>query len=142
MRIIKHILIALLLFFISFSIVFFRADKTEYYTEESWVEEPRVYVTEYGHCYHSCDCHYISRSWTEKGIYYARSKGYRACSYCKGTPNGTIQVNYYKTEEKDITNEAVSQSISFAFLAVAIYTVVCVIICICEKKQEDVHLFR
>ena len=56
--------------------------------------EALVYVTKTGECYHSFGCHYL-KSIRKIGLEQAKSAGYRACSFCNGTPNGTITVNNY-----------------------------------------------
>lgn len=139
MKCIKHIIMGLLLFLSLFFLTFFLTDKNECHIVDNYVQEPRVYVTKYGDCYHAFDCHYLSSSRIEKGLYDARSKGYRACSYCDGTPCGTIAINYYKTEVKDITNEVAIKSIIVAAVSVAIYATVHVMICFYNKidKRKD-----
>ncbi len=122
MKIVKHIVIGLILFSVSFSLMFFLSDKTEYHKVDNYVIEPRVYVTNYGDCYHAYGCHYLSQSMIAKGIREAELKGYRACSYCGGIPHGTIEVNYYITETKDVTDEAIIKSVVFAPVIVVVYT--------------------
>ena len=119
MKIIRCAVIGFCLFSVVFSLFFFLSDKKKDYTVEYCVEEPLVYTTEHGTCYHASDCHYLNQSKIEKGLYNAQQKGYRPCSYCKGIPYGTIQVNYYKTEEKDITCEVAIRSFVFSFVACA-----------------------
>ena len=75
------------------------------------VEEARVYVTDYGDCYHSSTCSYLRSSRNAIGRNKARSQGYYACSRCKGVANGTIDVIYYQKVEKDMTNEIIWGSI-------------------------------
>lgn len=75
------------------------------------VEEPKVYVTNYGDCYHSSDCSYLHSSRIAKGKDKAQEQGYRACSKCYGVANGTIEVTYYKQVEKDMTSEIITKSI-------------------------------
>ncbi len=128
MKVVKHIAIGLLLFSVSFSLVFFLTDKTEYHTVETAAREPRVYVTQYGECYHSSGCHYLNRSKIERGLYDARSEGYRACSYCKGRPSGTITVTYFEKEAKDTTGKVAVRSAVFASFTVVIYASKCLIL--------------
>ena len=136
MKIIKYIGIEIVLFAILFSLMFFLSDKTEYYTIDNYVQEPRVYVTDYGECYHAVDCHYLNRSRNEKGLYCALSEGYRACSFCDGIPNGMIEVNYYKTKSKNIANEVAIKSLTFASIHSAIHLVIYLIICIYKKNDK------
>ena len=75
------------------------------------VEEARVYITDYGECYHSSTCSYLHSSRNAIGKNKARSQGYYACSRCNGIPNGTIDVTYYQRVEKDMTNEIIWGSI-------------------------------
>ena len=75
------------------------------------VEEARVYVTDYGDCYHSSTCSYLHSSRNAIGKNKARSQGYYACSRCNGVASGTIDVTYYQQVEKDMTNEIVCGSI-------------------------------
>ena len=75
------------------------------------VEEARVYVTDYGDCYHSSTCSYLHSSRNAIGKNKARSQGYYACSRCSGIASGTIEVTYYQQVEKDMTNEIVWGSI-------------------------------
>ncbi len=136
MKIIKRIVIGFLLFSVSFSLMFLLTDKTEHYTVDTYVEEPCVYVTKYGDCYHSYDCHYLSQSMIEKGLYYALSQGYSACSYCGGISHETIEVNYGETRSKDITNAVAMKSLIFASVSVIIYTSICTMIYISNKKDK------
>lgn len=84
------------------------------------VEEPKVYVTNYGDCYHSSDCSYLHSSRIAKGKDKAQEQGYRACSRCYGVANGTIEVTYYKQVEKDMTNNIVSKSLIGGLIVSAI----------------------
>ena len=54
--------------------------------------QPKVYTTNYGEKYHNETCHYLHSSKNARGLDEAKSKGYSACSYCHGIPNGTIEV--------------------------------------------------
>lgn len=58
---------------------------------ESKTTEPRVYITKTGSFYHSADCHYL-RSQIPIGLYQAKRRGYSACSYCNGQPDGYIEI--------------------------------------------------
>ena len=57
-------------------------------------EEPLVYVTNTGECYHSFGCHYL-KSVNPIGLEQAKEKGYRSCSYCHGEAQSVIEVNEY-----------------------------------------------
>ena len=84
------------------------------------VEEPKVYVTQYGDCYHSSDCSYLHSSKIPKGKNQAKQQGYRVCSRCYGTASGTIEVTYYKQVEKDMTNDIITKSIVGGFIVSSI----------------------
>lgn len=135
MRIIKYMIIGIALFSTSFSLLFCLTDKTEVYTVDNYVEEPCVYVTKCGDCYHAFSYHYLEQSKIEAGLYYARSNGYRACSYCGGTPYGTVEVNYPKTETKENKIDVLIQSIFFASSTVTVYMLVCVMIYVSKKMS-------
>lgn len=126
MKFIKHTIIGVLLFSLSFALIFLSSDKTEYYIASYRVQEPRVYVTEHGVCYHAYDCHYLRQSALEKGMCRAESEGYRACSYCGGTPNGVIDEAYYKKEMEDATDKVYKKSFSCACAVLTLYFSVCV----------------
>jgi len=76
--------------------------------------QPRVYVTNSGDFYHNGSCQYLHSSKIEKGRTQAYDEGYTACSVCKGTPSGTIQVSYEKRVEKDSTARDVWCSIGIS----------------------------
>ena len=59
---------------------------------ENKTTEPRVYITNTGSFYHSADCHYL-HSQIPIGLYQAKRRGYAACSYCKGEPDGYIEIS-------------------------------------------------
>ena len=136
MKILKFIGIGVLLFVLVSSITYLVSDKIEYIKVDNFVEEPRVYVTDHGECYHTSGCHYL-QSRNAIGLDKAKSQGYRACSYCKGVPSGTIDVNYYKTEIKDITNDVVIQSIIFASISTTVYAVGCVVYYLYDKHEKE-----
>ncbi|MBQ3482693.1 MAG: hypothetical protein IJA78_00790 [Clostridia bacterium] len=135
MTIVKYIVVGILLFAAIFSFVFFLTDKTEHYTVDSYVQEPLVYITDHGECYHAWNCHYLERSKNANGLYDARSKGYRACSYCDGAPHGTIEVPYKKTEAQDVTCKVVIQAIIFASVGTLLYATGCVTIHFYRKSN-------
>ena len=102
------------------------------------VEEPKVYVTNYGDCYHSSDCSYLHSSRVAKGKDIAQELGYRPCSRCYGIESGTIEVTYYKQVEKDMTNDIVSKSIIGGVIVSAI---ICIFIPIKEKNEKEQEEF-
>lgn len=59
---------------------------------ENKITEPRVYITKTGSFYHGADCHYL-HSQIPIGLYQAKRRGYSACSYCKGEPDGYIEIS-------------------------------------------------
>lgn len=61
--------------------------------------EPRVYITNYGECYHHSDCGYLWKSKRAIGLYQARQRGYIACFRCGGEADGTIKVEYYELND-------------------------------------------
>lgn len=77
--------------------------------------QPRVYVTDYGEKYHNSSCHYLL-SRNAKGLTEARNAGYTACSYCHGTPSGTIEVEHRERVEIDSTNRNIGYSIGIALI--------------------------
>lgn len=81
-------------------------------------DEPCVYVTDTGDCYHSKSCHYLYSS-RAIGIEVAKGKGYRACSQCGGRSVGTIRVH----------NTAVAVLVSFMVVSGVMIFV--------EIKRED-----
>ena len=98
------------------------------------VEEPKVYVTNYGDCYHSSDCSYLHSSRVAKGKDKAKEQGYRACSRCYGIASGTIEVTYYKQVEKDMTNDIITKSIVGGLIISAI---IFVFIPKQQKEKQD-----
>lgn len=105
-------MISLAMITIIMGISFWGNAKNPTYESVSYtVEEARVYVTDYGECYHSSTCSYLHSSRNAIGKNKARSQGYYACSRCNGIPNGTIDVTYYQRVEKDMTNEIIRGSI-------------------------------
>ena len=120
--------------FLSFSFLFDKKNPT-YENVPYTIEEPKVYVTTYGDCYHSYSCSYLHSSRISKGKEQARSQGYRACSKCYGVSNGTIEVTYYKKIEKDMKNEIIVESIISGAIVSAI---ICVFIPLkTRNKNED-----
>ncbi len=94
LKIVLRAIIVLIISAAVFVAVFFAADKTDYSYTSTYVEEPKVYVTDYGRCYHHISCHNLRRSSNPKGKFEAEGHGYRACSYCNGRAKGTIVVEY------------------------------------------------
>ena len=120
------LLISISLITVIMGISFWSNDKNPTYENVPYtVEEARVYVTNYGDCYHSSDCSYLHSSRVAKGKDKAQEQGYRACSRCYGIASGTIEVTYYKQVEKDMTSEIITKSIISGLVVGAI---VCVFI--------------
>ena len=91
-KILKQLLIvvplALAIFIVSFVLV--GNTRTEY--RILYEEQPLVFVTRTGACYHSYGCRHLSQSRIPKGLYQAEESGYRCCSVCDGIGYGTMQV--------------------------------------------------
>lgn len=119
----KHLIIivpvVLAIFFISFA--FEDKTKTEYRTV--YETQPLVYVTKTGDCYHSGDCHHLSRSAYPKGLYQAQNSGYRACNTCGGRSYSTIQVQRQEPYEVEYYAYAI-------FFSVAKVVFIAPVICI------------
>lgn len=125
-RIGLFLIISILIISVSLSLGFLFDKKNPTYESIPYVvEEPKVYVTNYGDCYHSSDCSYLHSSRVAKGKDKAQEQGYRACSRCYGIASGTIEVTYYKQVEKDMTSEIITKSIISGLVVGAI---VCVFI--------------
>ena len=108
-RFLKHIIIILPLFAVCFFLIFSFADKTKTIYETEVEYQPRVYVTQYGEKYHSSGCHYL-HSRIAKSLEEAQRLGYDACSYCHGTPSGTIAVEKRIEKTVDDTPAAIRRS--------------------------------
>ena len=78
--------------------------------------EPLVYVTTYGKKYHSENCHYLERSKRTIGKQQALSKGYTACSHCKGLSSDVITVEYEIITPIDNTEKSLVISFCITFL--------------------------
>ena len=84
-KIVKHILLSLGVVGIIISLLIglgllFDKNNPTYESVPYTVEEPKVYVTKYGDCYHSYDCSYLHSSMIAKGKDKAREQGYAAWS--------------------------------------------------------------
>lgn len=129
----KYILIILSILLIVFTISFVLEDKTSYNYISTFEEQPAVYITEYGNCYHSVYCHYLSQSKIEKGLYEVKSKGYKACSYCKGYSKNVIQVEIIEYHEvTDYMN-----AFFLSFLRAVLVTPVIYIIVLYIMKEKN-----
>ncbi len=134
-RIGLFLIISILIIAVSLSLGFLVDKKNPTYESIPYVvEEPKVYVTNYGDCYHSSDCSYLHSSRVAKGKDKAKEQGYRACSRCYGVASGTIEVTYYKQVEKDMTNDIISKSIIGGVIVGAI---ICIFIPIKEKTEKE-----
>ena len=118
-----YFLISLISITVIMGISFLNNEKNPTYESVPYtVEEARVYVTNYGDCYHSADCSYLHSSKIAIGRNKARNQGYYACSRCSGIASGTIDVTYYQQVEVDKTKEIVLCSIFGGLvLSVVIY---------------------
>lgn len=91
------LLLLAILIFPCFAVLEATAEPTIEY-ETTYETQPKVYVTDYGEKYHNTSCHYLL-SRNAKGLTEARNAGYTACSYCHGTPSGTIEVAHRERVE-------------------------------------------
>ena len=97
------LILSIMLTIFIISIVF--EDKISYEYISTFENQPAVYVTEYGNCYHSADCYYLSQSKIEKGLYEAKEKGYRECKHCGSYSHGVTKVEHIEYFEiTDYTN--------------------------------------
>lgn len=111
------ILLAIPLFFLFYAWTNLNSQTDpEYRYETVTATEPRVYVTNYGECYHSSTCGYLHTSRIAKGKNQAISEGYVACSVCGGKSSGTITVTYKKRVPVDSTGRNIGGSIALAIL--------------------------
>ena len=121
-RVFKHIAIifpiALGVFLISFAV----EDKTLYKYTSTYEEQPAVFVTKYGDCFHSGSCHYLSQSRIEKGLHEAIISGYRPCTHCDGKSYRTIQVEHREYYEvTSYRNAIIFSSIRMLLITPIIY---------------------
>ena len=100
--------IVLAIFFISFAY----EDKTRTEYRTVYEEQPLIYVTRTGDCYHSYGCRYLSRSRIPKGLYQAEESGYRCCSVCDGVAFETMQVAIREPYEVEDYSVAIFFSIA------------------------------
>lgn len=134
-KVLKHLLIIIPIAIAVFLISFAFEDKTTYDYNSTYEEQPAVYVTKYGDCYHSITCHYLSQSQIEKGLYEAQKSGYRACSYCGGRSYGTIQVEHREYYEVPYYRDA----ILYSTLRMVVFTTVIyllVLYCLYERRKN------
>lgn len=88
----RHLAIILPIVLVVFFMTFAFEEKTRTEQRVFYEEQPLVYVTKTGECYHSYGCNYLSRSRIPKGLYEAKREGYQRCSICDGVAYGTVQV--------------------------------------------------
>ena len=131
----KYIPIILSIFLIIFTISFVLEDKTSFECTSTFEEQPMVYITEYGNCYHSVDCHYLRQSKIEKGLYEAKANGYMECSHCHGYSNSFIQVEVIKYYEAMDCTDAIVRSVTRALLI----TPILYVIVLCMMKQKNTN---
>lgn len=95
----KRLMIALPIFLALFLISFAFAEKTRTKYHTIYEEQPCVFVTETGDCYHAYGCGYLRQSRIPQGLYQAKSRGYRRCSVCHGRAYGGVQVEVEEAYE-------------------------------------------
>ncbi len=112
----KHLVCIVLIMIAIFFISFVYADKTRTEYRTSYEEQPLVFVTKSGECYHSVGCCYLIQSKIPKGLEQARDSGFRCCSVCNGIASGTILVEV--TEPYQVTDYtfAILSSLTRVFL--------------------------
>ena len=121
-----------------FTISFVFEDKTSYEYTSTFEEQPAVYITEHGNCYHSVDCHYLSQSKIEKGLYEVKAKGYRECSYCNGYSKSVIQVELIKYYEvTDYTNAFLYSCLRAVLATPIMYIIVLYVVEKNTSQEED-----
>ena len=113
--------------------------KPIYEYETTTEDQPRVFITNYGDCYHHIDCQYLWNSRKAVGIYEARSDGYAVCTVCGGIPSGTVTVVHEKrilVDEEIVKNN--TANVVFTVLTFfAVFSILFVAQEIWhEKKQE------
>ena len=102
-------------------------EKAIYEYETITEQQPKVYITKYGECYHSAGCQYLWNSSNPIGLYKAKSEGYFACSVCGGTSYGTITVTYQKqvlVGENHVKNIGLNIGLSVITVLI-IYPMIC-----------------
>lgn len=131
----KYIPIILSIFLIVFTISFVLEDKTSFECTSTFEEQSMVYITEYGNCYHSVDCHYLRQSKIEKGLYEAKANGYMECSYCHGCSKSVIRVELIKYYEvTDYTNAFLYSCLRALLITPILYVIV---LCMMEQKNTN-----
>ena len=80
-----------------FIVLFAFDDKTRIGTRTLYEEQPLVYITKTGKCYHSYGCYHLTQSQFAIGLYRAQNEGYRRCSACNGWAYETIRVEQKET---------------------------------------------
>ena len=88
----KHLTLISFIALAVFLISFVYEDKTRIEYLILYEEQPLIFVTTTGECYHSNTCQYVSQSKIEKGLYEAINCGFRCCSVCHGMANGRTMV--------------------------------------------------
>ena len=125
MKYVKHIvliiLLAIPLFFMYNAWDVGGTDNPVYEYETITEEQPKVYVTDYGECYHSGGCQYLWNSSNAIGLYKAKSNGYFACSVCGGKSYGTIIETY---ENKVLVGENHTKNIALNIGLTAVTTLI------------------
>jgi len=114
--------LSLFLFLLIFLLSYSLSDKNKIEYTVEYIEEPRVFVTTYGECYHSPHCHYLKNSSIEIGLNQAQEKGYKPCSYCHGSSDSVITIEYIKPMITDNRLTVLGHCLVFSALsALSIY---------------------
>ena len=118
----KRIAICIILFCTVFLLCFGLLEKTKTVSKTVYREEPCVYITKTGKCYHSPSCHYLTNSTKACGLYKAQSRELRACSYCGGKSYETITVEYYEAQiiENTLSVLCISLGVSIS-ISIVVY---------------------
>lgn len=133
---VKPIIISVVIFVLVFWGMFSVLPKTHTKYATEYEKQERVYVTETGECYHYPTCHYLRTS-IPMGLEQAKSKGYRACSYCGGESSGVIEVEKRVPFEFDITDHIRKESLLAASAATGIYIVIIIVYEVLKKQYPD-----
>lgn len=136
MRIVKHIVIAIVIFTLTFFLAFEIQPKTEYDYTTYYEEQYRVYVTKTGECYHYYSCHYLY-SRIPIGLDEAEAKGYRPCTYCEGKSDGVIDVEKRIRTERDITDNVRTDSLIAAAITTFAYCAIVGIVIAWKEMPDD-----
>lgn len=135
-RIDARVVVILLISIVAFVIAFMVTDKKSYEYTSSYQEEPRVYVTKTGECYHHISCRYLYNSIIEKGLMQAQSQGYVACSRCGGEAFGEIRVEYREYYSVIDYSRAITNGIIYMVI-MAVVAIIIISIIECEQERQN-----